>query len=477
MYSKNNAENSLVLFLLIVALLSFSSLLVVLDQKTPTANIVARAGEISNISIFQTASTSMWSVLYGSFDEITGISSFDLSSSQIININFTSYGYDSSMVIIANKSEINLSDIVQVPLNVVDAYLGVGSSHPESGTNTFNKLYNISIGNITQELYGTKTLSYNGSFITAAFLSNGNLAFVTTTANGSSFDNTSTFFQFMLPINAVENYSFEVVSNITCPSSFQITGIVDLDNTSVRLNWTPVPGALKYSIFYTDGVNISNHIEFSQINSTNITGTIFLDVPVSNTRFYEVEAILPVYSCRSSNTVGMYRLNLSPSLNLLSFPFKFVNSSVEEVLRPIWSSFSSLSEYDNVAQKYYFSILFMGEFSQNFDDVSVGKGYWLVINETVNLTVVGTIEENLFEPVFNRLNLIGFPFIFGNNSVAHSLRSIDGNYSSVSEYDNDNNLYYFYSIFGGSVSNNFNTIKPLSGYWININETETITLP
>ena len=98
-------------------------------------------------------------------------------------------------------------------------------------------------------------------------------------------------------------------------------------------------------------------------------------------------------------------------------------------------------------------------------------------NNTVNLTIVGTVQEAFSEPVYDRFNLVSFPLIQGNNSVAYSLRSIDGNYSSVNEYDNAANIYKFYIIFGGSVFNNFDTIKQTYCYCLDENETETINLP
>lgn len=477
MYSTSNTKNALMLFLVVIVLLGFSGFLFLVDQTNPTGNLVARGGDISNLSINQSASTTSWSVLYGVFDEFTGVSSQTVSPNTILRTNFTSYGYDSSMVVVAYANNFDESNISQAPRALIDAYLGVASIHPESGTNTFSELYNISIGNKTFELYGTQTISLNGSFITSAVISNGNLAFVTTSSNGTGFDNTSTFFQFMLPVNVLETYSFEVISNVTCPNNFEIEGVLDLDNVSINLNWSSIPGALKYRLYSVDSMNSSKYIEFYENSSINISTTTFTEIPSSNERYYRVEAILPAYTCYSNNTVGMLMLPLTPDANLVSFPFIFVNNSVEEILRPILSSFNSLNGYNNSDQSYNFYIQFMGVMFHNFNDISMGMGYWLGVNETVNLTIVGSVSNELLEPVYNRSNLVGFPLIEGNNTVPHVLRSINGNYSTVNEYNNSAKSYNFYIIFGGSVFSNFDTIKPLSAYWIFVNESETISLP
>ena len=147
-------------------LFSFSALLFIVDQESPTAQIIAQGGQISNVSINQSAITNVWSAIYGEFDEFSGIDNYVILPSVVLQKNFTSYGYDSSMVIIASADTFDVDDIVQAPPLLVDAYLGVGSTYPESGTNTFDTLYNISIGNKTVELYGTQTISVNGTFIT-----------------------------------------------------------------------------------------------------------------------------------------------------------------------------------------------------------------------------------------------------------------------------------------------------------------------
>jgi hypothetical protein len=173
----------------------------------------------------------------------------------------------------------------------------------------------------------------------------------------------------------------------------------------------------------------------------------------------------------------MYDLEVAPPFNLISFPFDFVNNSILSVISPINDSFVSLNEYDNSLDTYNFYIRFLGIDISNFDTINVGRAYWLAVNESTNLTVAGSLVSELNESVDVGFNLVGFPFIEGNQSVAYVLRSIDGQYNNLNVYDNAASSYLFYTIFGGTIISNFNVIEPTLGYWVNINETTNITLP
>jgi hypothetical protein len=292
MYTTNHSKNILLISLSIIVILLFGSFAFFIDQSSPSGNIVAQGGNISNFSITQLVDADLWSVLYGGFDEFNGVTSVMLSGGVTSKINFSSYGYDSSMVVIASDGSFDISDISQAPPTLIDAYLGVGPTAIQSGSNTFDTLYNITIKNQTYELYGTQTLSINGTYITAAFLSNGSLSFVTTTTPGVAFDNTSTHFQFMLPSLGIQTYEFSMVSNVTCPSSFDVIGYYDFNTDRINLNWSDNSDAFKYRIFYTDQLNSSNYLEFSSINSSNTTNDFFIDPINSSKRFYEVEMFL-----------------------------------------------------------------------------------------------------------------------------------------------------------------------------------------
>lgn len=457
---------------MIVSAVAFVSFI---DQHSPSGNIVAQGGAVTNMDINQSANTLLWSLVYGHFDESTGISHISLTGGNVTRQNIFAYGYDSSMVIIAHSSFFNESNISQATPNLIDAYLGVGPTYPESGTNTFSSLFNISIGDQIYELYGAKTISTNGTYITAALLSHGNLAFVSTTENGTAFDGSPTSFQMFLPIKNIENYSFILASNISCPENIFIDSRIDLDNVSILLNWSDSSGVLRNELFFADGHNVSNDLVFN--SSINITTNTYVDTTNATTKYYQLRSYLPAYSCDATNTVGMHRIELSPATNLVSFPFEFVNDSILNVSAPIYEYVESINRYNNTDQIYDFVIQFAGSTFKNFDRVLRGEGYWFVVNRTVNFSMVGTVNQELNITLYNRSNLIGFPTVIGNNSLPYLLRSIDGNYSTVNVYNNSQKLYGFYIIFGGSVFSNFDTIHPTLGYWLQANETETLVLP
>jgi hypothetical protein len=82
----------------------------------------------------------------------------------------------------------------------------------------------------------------------------------------------------------------------------------------------------------------------------------------------------------------------------------------------------------------------------------------------------GTLGINL-TPEYN---LVSTPFISEDDRVPEVLRSVDGEYSSVFEYDNDAKGYEYYLIVGESVFNTFNTIKPGRAYWIRMSADDVL---
>ncbi|MFP4523855.1 MAG: hypothetical protein ACLFO2_00870 [Candidatus Woesearchaeota archaeon] len=82
----------------------------------------------------------------------------------------------------------------------------------------------------------------------------------------------------------------------------------------------------------------------------------------------------------------------------------------------------------------------------------------------------GTMALNL-SPEYN---LVSTPFVMENASVNETLRSIDGDYVSVFEFDNDKKGYEYYLIVGDNIFKTFNTLKPGKGYWIETNKDTTL---
>lgn len=90
-----------------------------------------------------------------------------------------------------------------------------------------------------------------------------------------------------------------------------------------------------------------------------------------------------------------------------------------------------------------------------------------VVNETV-----GRWSEEL-SPDYN---LFSTPFVAVNDSLPETLRSIDGAYSNVNEFNNTAKVYEFYLIVGNSVFGYLETIKPGKGYWIRMGSNATLRL-
>lgn len=451
-----------------------------------TGNIAAEGGKVTQLDIRTNTAPQFWAAVYGSYNSL-GSSSVLLSGGDVAQTDVLSvYPLSTQYYIVATESSsLDWADVQPISTSFVDASMGLGPAHPQSGTTTFDGLYNFTFNYTTYELRGTETNSLNGTYITAVVMVGGKLVYVTKYVGGIGFMNVSTGYQMLLPMtNTTTQYYLRVLTprqigtspNVSCPDNFMVDAKIASDNSTVELSWDDI-SATNYTVYYADGL-YNNTIVFN--NATLITESTqlnYLDSTNSPNRFFAVEANYEQGSCFTNNTAATYDIPLRVTANLVSFPLEFTNDTVKEILRPIKNKFSTLNEYNNTDRRYLYYIQLDDKVISNFEKITRGKGYWLTVNENTSLRIAGRVAYDIDEDVITGPNMLGFPVVVTNQTIAYNLATIDGTYSTVNVYDNINKKYDYYIVLDDKLIYNFNTITPTKGYWINVEENGTIILP
>ncbi len=474
----------IILSLLCLVLVTFLSI----SPKFTGNVIVGQGGVITNINIFTKDYPSSWIGIYGNLTLANESKNYSVSGGQVINLNLT---YDSmtnnTLVFGSTIQDPDFDSLLPANHPSINAFLGLGSGADFSSENTLTQRVNFSINNVTYELWSATVNSFSGLYQTGALISSGSLIFVTkVVSNGQGFTGEPAHYQLLLPIssNSSTNYTFYVfeddavgTSSFSCNASLDLRAVLTNNNWSVNISWNNNVGADSFEVHHITG-SLNGSLDFSGAAIESVgSNTYFVDNDNASQRYYKINAISGVDSCLTNETAGTISIDLAPDYNLISTPFSSSNQSVKETLRSIDGSFTSVNEFVNPPKLYNFYIIVGQNVFKNFNTIKPGYGYWVKTNSNTTLRLSGLVEKNLSVDVSPEYNLVGFPVIDNldsNNTVQHVLSSIDGNYSSINEYNNTAKLYKFYIIVGQNVFKNFNTIKPGYGYWIKSTNNDTI---
>lgn len=173
----------------------------------------ARGGYITKIDIKSTSNTNHWQGYYGVItagNSPTYSNYFNISGASIGTIRSLELGaiiqQDDMILITSSGSPPSLSELQKGDLSLIDSITGTGT---DSGTNTFTNIsnYTIPCNNITNVptayTFVNSTPQYQDFKQGLLKDSNGNPVFIVSlnVALKSGFDNTSYYFQFMVPNN------------------------------------------------------------------------------------------------------------------------------------------------------------------------------------------------------------------------------------------------------------------------------------
>ena len=218
---------------------------------------------------------------------------------------------------------------------------------------------------------------------------------------------------------------------------------------NINFNWTPLSEGN-----YTLTAVIDSD---SKINETN----------EFNNNFTAVRSVKYNNSCVTKNLVTgngtCHFLKLDPGWNLISLPLKPDNNSINSVLGGIQGKWTDVSIYDNVwAYKSYY----LGGWFGNLSTMDAGRGYWLWVNESVNLQVYGE-QVPLNISLHSGWNMIG---------VTHALNvsELDLDYDKLVAHDPDLRVSYRMNYKGVWFSRNLDEMVPGKGYWIHMLKDEVL---
>ncbi|MCK5698739.1 MAG: PKD domain-containing protein [Candidatus Aenigmarchaeota archaeon] len=165
--------------------------------------------------------------------------------------------------------------------------------------------------------------------------------------------------------------------------------------------------------------------------------------------------------------VSVFNLSLNEGWNLISLPLQLVNTSMFSVFPPNEVNYTSVWTYYGGSWKRYD---FESPFPHLNDlyDVEAGKGYWINMENADVVTIRGSLAASSVY-LTTGWNLVGYNAL-ASQSVTDAMSSIEGNYTSVWQYENgDWDRYDLESPFPHL--NDLDLMGSGYGYWININST------
>jgi hypothetical protein len=479
--------------IIIVAALCLAGVLcafLVLTPRLVGNVIIAEGGVMSSLEIMQETGALHWVGVYGNLTPNGTEGQVGLVGGALLPLDL-SYGIftDETLVIAATTPTPAWEGLVPASRAQVDAYIGLDGSDEESAVHTFTEQRNVTVGNVVHLAWSVQTLSTSGEYVTGAFIADGELVFITAPVLlGRGFDGSFTDYQILIPLPpaGTADYSFFVLeqgevtggnASLLCAQTLGLSATVADDNTSVELAWDQVAGATGYDLLSVDGP-VEGWIDLSGATVVPLGATRnWTDADPATERYYQVRIIGPSGSCVSSEKAGTMALDLSPEYNLFSTPFISVNQSIVQTLKGVAGQYTTVYEFDNQQKTYSFYAIVGNNIFKNFDTIQPGKGYWIKTTGNGTLRLAGLLSANTTDALPPDYNLVGFPVIDNpdhNATLSFVLSSIDGQYTTVYEFDNQQKTYSFYAIVGNNIFKNFDTIKPGKGYWIKTTTTASL---
>jgi hypothetical protein len=172
--------------------------------------------------------------------------------------------------------------------------------------------------------------------------------------------------------------------------------------------------------------------------------------------------ILEIYAANDTNNTLIQNIQLNSGWNLISLGVVPVNSSIDYIVRDIKWKLIIIKSFDNGGKTYdpgnpLFSSL------KNMDEK---HGYWVKMNQSANLTVIGNTNFTKTINLSQNWNLIGYLCNY-NRNVTDLFSGVMNSVIIIKGFENGNGLTYD--------PNNplFSTLKqqkPRYGYWVKMNQ-------
>lgn len=184
-----------------------------------------------------------------------------------------------------------------------------------------------------------------------------------------------------------------------------------------------------------------------------------------------------------------YSINLKKGLNLISLPLEPINSEITEVLKPIAGYYDQVLTYSNElapeipiigklvggSQSSWLKYDPKAGLKENtLSQMSIEKSYYITMNETTYLTIIGRKKRYTAFHLEKGFNMLGYP-LTKKLPTEEALDSIKDYYSIVWSYDpyqENPNLVYYND--GDPTNDTLQFMEPGKGYKIFMKESANV---
>jgi len=255
---------------------------------------------------------------------------------------------------------------------------------------------------------------------------------------------------------------------------FNFEGLKILDEKSINENLTDILNnnsliEIKFSAL-PDPKLSSKLMVNAEILNINGNETQILNISKITELLIPPEGILTNVTLKNSNiSVNLknekmnYTLHLKQGWNLIGLPIIPESTKLEEILKPIEGKYTDVFTYDN---KWNYKSKYMNKWFGDLAQMEVGRGYWIKVDEDVNLTLDGYEVKNFSLSLNQGWNLISIPSV-----ESMEINKID-NYTDIFTYE-DKWIYrsrYMNKWFGS-----LNETEGGKGYWIKVENNKILT--
>jgi hypothetical protein len=254
--------------------------------------------------------------------------------------------------------------------------------------------------------------------------------------------------------------------------------ILPANAASLTLAWDPnsEPDVAGYRVYY--GTALGNYE--SVIDVGNQTTCDISDLEDTKPYYFVVKAYN--LSGKESDFSSELRypelfsttISLVPGLNLISLPLEPLNPSISTLTEQLSPCLLQVLTYAKDAEGYdtwlYYDPFFPDE--STLSTMEAGKGYWVDMACPGGITVVGNRTTNPIT-LTPGLNLVGYHGLTPL-TVSEAFSSIANQFTLIWAYENDEWLFYDPN---DQASSTLKEISPGNGYWMEVTEETTWTLP
>ena len=241
------------------------------------------------------------------------------------------------------------------------------------------------------------------------------------------------------------------------------------DNITVWMNWSVVSGAEGYFVYSSDNLTellqlVPGQEFYERVTLVGENNNTYNDTTSNeeNIIFYRVAAFtdggLTTNISNTNETIGKYIVTIGTGESMFSLPLN--QSDAIENFIPTADEFASVYTYDG---RWKYDYYFMGEWIKEFDNLTIGDGYWTVdFLANTNMSNIKKIVTGEINQTINRgEGTLGWESITTGETMEALIPSTN-EFASVYTYDGGWKYNYY---FAGGWVKEFDTLEPSYGYW------------